>query len=92
MTVGSDGFIRVWDGADLTETERIPIDDVSAAGWLDEERLLVGTYSGRLLTLVLHRSHVVDLARAGLSRTLSESECATYRLEPCPTSRELRGD
>ena len=33
---------------------------------------------------------VVDKALAGLVRGLTDTECATYRIDPCPTLEDMR--
>ena len=89
-TGGTDGFLRVWDVEEGEELHRIPIESPSDAFWLDDDHLAVGTSFGRWTTISLDLDELVEIATSRLTRELEEEECATYRVDPCPTRDEIR--
>ena len=99
-TSGEDGVVRVWDFAGLLAgesdggprslLEEIPTGVVSDIRWISETRLGLALRSGVWRTLFLDPDEFVSDVASRLLRTFTKVECQTYRIEPCPTLRELR--
>ncbi|MDH3247449.1 MAG: toll/interleukin-1 receptor domain-containing protein [Acidimicrobiia bacterium] len=95
---GEDGLIVIWriDGEEPELVERIPAaaDRISDIVWLDGDRLgaVLVPRDGRVLWQVVDLSSeaVVDQALSDLVRGFTETECATHRIDPCPTLEEMR--
>ena len=85
-----DGFLRIWDVEAGVELHRIPIESPSDAYWIDDEHLVVGTQWGLWTTITLNTDELVDIALDRLTRGLTTEECATYRIDPCPTLEDVR--
>jgi hypothetical protein len=66
------------------------IEGVSDIHWLDDDSLLVGTWDGQFGTVSLSTDVFLEETRQGLRRTFTDQECATYRIDPCPTLEEMR--
>jgi WD40 repeat protein len=98
LSSGTEGLIAVWriDGEEPELIESIPAaaDRVSDIVWLGDDQLgaVLVPSMGRVLWQVidLPSDVVVDKALDGLLRSFTATECATYRIDPCPTLDEMR--
>ena len=90
MTSATDGFVRVWDVAAMSELHRVPLAGVSDGYWIDNNHIAVNTTQGLWTTLTLDIDDLIDLALDRLSRGFTEEECAIYRIDPCPTLDEMK--
>ena len=90
-TGASDGIIRVWDTAtqQLLQEARVPA-QVQGLAFVDNERLVVAPDGGGLATFTTDPGELLRLVRSSLSRGFTETECATYGIDPCPTLEEMR--
>jgi hypothetical protein len=51
---------------------------------------LVEAAEGSLHLLTLDVDELVQIARSRLTRTLTDTECDTYRFDPCPTLEAIK--
>ncbi|MEX1037776.1 MAG: BTAD domain-containing putative transcriptional regulator, partial [Acidimicrobiia bacterium] len=93
MTSATDGVVRIWNLETGAQIERIPLDGAYGPGhWIDESTIVIGDVtSGQWITLSLE-DDLIERARSRLTRTFTPSECVTYRIDPCPTLEEMKGD
>ncbi|HSM43444.1 MAG TPA: hypothetical protein VK969_00345, partial [Acidimicrobiia bacterium] len=75
--------------------QSIPLPSVSDIHWFDADTVLVGGSalggSGGIWARVpLKTSDLIAHARDSVTRGFSSEECATYRIDPCPTLEEMR--
>ena len=101
-TAGEDGVVRVWDVSALHSgpamvlgeapplLDEIPTGVVSDVLWVSADTLAVVTRTGGWAIVSLDADVLVEEALAGLTRSFSERECQSYRIDPCPTLEELR--
>ena len=86
-SAGTDGSVLVVDAGTGEPLADIQVADV-AVGDVDfspdGETLAAATIDGWLYVFVLDSGQLVDLARTRTLRTLTEAECATYDIDPCP--------
>lgn len=89
-TAGYDGTVRVWDARSGQEVQTFYGD--SAGFWTvaytaDGTRLVAATDKGTIRTYLLNVDELIALARSGLTRTFTESECQKYlHMEQCPSN------
>ena len=86
-SAGIDGSVLVVDsstGEPLTAIQVADqgIGDVEYSP--DGRTLAAATIDGSLYVLALDSDQLLDLARTRTLRTLTEAECATYGIDPCP--------
>jgi WD40 repeat protein len=101
-SAGGDGVVRVWDVNTRTLLHEIPLPQVdNAAGFEsgaagvdfvgDEGHLLVAAlHTGELQRVTTDTEELLEIARRRVTRGLTETECDTYRIDPCPTLEEIR--
>ena len=90
MTSATDETIRIWEVQSGVEIHRIPLGLAGDGHWLDEEHIFV-EFQGLWTTISLDLDEVSELAIQRLTRGLTSDECASYRLDPCPSLEELAG-
>lgn len=56
------------------------------------DQLVFSPLSGHLYGVTLDFNELLDIARSRLNRGFDEAECVQYRIDPCPTLEEMRGD
>jgi WD40 repeat protein len=88
-----DRHLRVWKTengelvADLGETEAIfPGFDFHPNG----RHLIVAGADGTLRVYTLDPDELVQIAKSRVTRAFTEDECATYRIDPCPTLEDIQ--
>jgi WD40 repeat protein len=89
-TMGSDGQLKVWD----TATGAL-VADLGAFVWghafhPDGEHLIAGDTAGTIQVLTLNVDELIDIATSRITRSFTDDECATYRIDPCPTLEDLK--
>jgi WD40 repeat protein len=90
-SAGLDGLVKVWDVESRTMVQQIPVSSEGAAvGGVaftgDGTHLWVtDTADGELHQVTIDTGELLGIARTRLTRTFTETECATYRVDPCPT-------
>jgi WD40 repeat protein len=101
-SAGGDGVVRVWDVETRTLIHEIPLPQVgNAAGFNsgaagvdfvgDEGHLLVaGLHTGELQRVTNDTEELLEIARTRITRGLTQTECTTYHIDPCPTLEEIR--
>ena len=101
-TSGEAGFVHVWDISPLDQglppqspRATFPTNRrASDVAWISEDRIAVFLIdlgaSARWFTALLDTGDLVAEARSRLIRGFTDEECATYRIDPCPTLSEIR--
>ena len=83
--------LYVVDLNSLRVVQQLRLAGVSDMHWIDEESLLVGTHEGLFGTISLSNEEFLDNTRQRLRRGFTQRECDLYRIDPCPSSEEMRG-
>jgi WD40 repeat protein len=92
MSVNPDGSrlatggVRVWDPDSGELLHSLPIGGSIMAFSPDGKHIILGDYRGTLRTITLDLEELTALARSRLTRELTESECAHYRIESCQSA------
>jgi WD40 repeat protein len=94
-SAGVDGFVRVWDVATRSLLHQIPVSpgaEVGGAAFVgDTQHLLVTALeTGELRKVTIDTEELLGIARERITRGFTETECTTYRIDPCPTLEEIR--
>lgn len=89
----SEGMVTVWELATGSRTDQSDpgLGRLDGVRWLDGTTLLVLSASGHLTTISTDPDTLLGHLRRRVTRGLTEAECASYGLEPCPTMAELNG-
>jgi DNA-binding SARP family transcriptional activator/WD40 repeat protein len=89
----SEGMVTVWELATKTriDTANPGLGRLDGVRWLDDSTLVVLSASGHLTTITTDTGELLTRARRLVTRGLTEAECASYGLTPCPSMAELRG-
>ena len=97
-SAGVDGFVRVWDVATRSLLHQMPVSsagDFGVGGVAfvgDTQHLLVtALHTGELRKVSSDTEELLGIARTRVTRGFTETECTTYRIDPCPTLEEIRG-
>lgn len=92
LAVADEDEVLIVDVAGQEVIQAIPIALVSDIHWVDTTTLLVANRSGSLWgTISLDIDELIQRARHAIAdRPLTDQECLTYRIEPCPTVEDLR--
>ncbi len=87
------GLVHIIDieTEEIVETYPLPGTDITNVEFINGDRdLLVTDAFGPIDVLTLDTDELMREARTRLSRTFTETECATYQIDPCPTLGEVR--
>jgi len=84
--------VRVLNVATGTVVQQLGLPGVADIHWLDDDTIVVGTTTGSFGTVSLSTEEFLKATRERLRRSFTEQECTTYRIDPCPTLEEMRGD
>ncbi|MDH3247450.1 MAG: toll/interleukin-1 receptor domain-containing protein [Acidimicrobiia bacterium] len=95
---GEDGLVVIWrvEGDEPELLQRVPAnaDRISDIVWTDDERLsavlLLEWGRADWQVIDLSTEAVIEKALSSLVRGFSDTECETYRIDPCPTLDEMR--
>jgi DNA-binding SARP family transcriptional activator/WD40 repeat protein len=89
---GVDGFVRVWDVASRNLVHEIPVSrGVGGVVFVTDQQLAVtDNTSGTLRMFTIDTTELLELARSRVTRAFTTTECATYRIDPCPTLEDIR--
>jgi WD40 repeat protein len=93
VTADQTGEAWVWDLETKSVVRRLEFPSAGSAGGLfnvefvDDQTVLVSGESAAVL-MTLDAQALLQRAKDRVTRTFTEQECATYTIEPCPTSRE----
>lgn len=94
VTAANDGLIRVWDVQTRALLQQFDFgsEDFAAARFFDDDRLLLVTpmETGIPLVMNLDVDDLLESARTRVTRGFTPEECASYKLDPCPTLEEIR--
>jgi DNA-binding SARP family transcriptional activator/WD40 repeat protein len=95
-SAGRDGLVKVWDVSSRSLVHQIPVsqvgDGIGGVDFVDDDRHVVATAmaTGELRKLTIDTQELLDIARHRITRGFTETECNTYRIDPCPTLEEIR--
>jgi DNA-binding SARP family transcriptional activator/WD40 repeat protein len=95
-SVGRDGVVRLWDLGSKNLIHEIPVsqvgDGLGGVDFVDDGRHLLVTAmdTGDLHKVTTDTEELLDIALDRVTRGLTETECSTYRIDPCPTLEEMR--
>jgi WD40 repeat protein len=95
-TASASGEIRIWDLAERTLVHEIQLDGIlpdqvpAGIGWKDDMHVMVVTEPGMLIELTTDADELIGLVKESLTRGFTESECARYEIDPCPSLEEMR--
>jgi DNA-binding SARP family transcriptional activator/WD40 repeat protein/tRNA A-37 threonylcarbamoyl transferase component Bud32 len=85
LAVGDESNLHILDLRQDVLLQTIPIPLVSDVHWTDDTTIVFGTREGLWGTLSLDPVDLIEANRANLRRSLTDQECLTYRIDPCPT-------
>ena len=68
----------------------VQLPGVTNLAWLDVDHLLVGTATGSWAEISLLAKDLITAAKESVTRSFTDDECATYRIDPCPSLEEMR--
>ena len=94
-SAGVDGLVRVWDVATRSLLHQIPVSPTGDVGGVDfvgdtGHLLVTAAETGELRKVTSNTEELLEIARERVTRGFSETECDTYRIDPCPTLEEIR--
>jgi len=93
---GLDGFVRVWDVETHALVHQVPVSSegkgVGGVAFIGDGRHLAvsNMATGELLVVTIDNEELIEIARSRVTRGFTDTECATYRIDPCPTLEEIR--
>jgi len=90
VALGDENGLHIVDAESASLEQSIPLPSVSDIHWLEADMVLIGTTNGIWAQIPLSTSDLIALAKDNLTRGFTGEECATYRLDPCPTLEEIR--
>lgn len=91
-TGSSDGTVRIWDTATQALTQEVVLpSQAQGMAFVDgPDRLLVAPDGGGVVEITTDPGELLALVRGSLSRAFTDTECATYGIDPCPSLEQLR--
>jgi hypothetical protein len=90
VALGNTDRLIIFDLEELTTAQVLEVPAVQSVYWIDDETLAIGTEDGVWGVVSLSTDDLIGQIRSGLRRTFTAAECATYRIDPCPTLNEVR--
>ena len=95
IVTAAEDAVRVWNVADqLLHTEiAATAGRTRIATFIDDTHLLVvPQHSAVAIVITLDPADLLEVAHSRVTRAFRDDECATYDIDPCPTTLEvLRG-
>jgi WD40 repeat protein len=95
-SAGADGVVRLWDLATRALVHEIPVSQVGdGVGGVDfvgdsGHLLVTALEAGELRKVTTDTQELLEIARERITRGLTQTECDTYHIDPCPTLEEIR--
>ncbi len=90
-TASDDGESWIWDVNTRTVRQRLafPVQQrLINVEFLDDQAILLGS-EFEAVVLFLDTDRLLQVAKSRLTRSLTQDECATYGIDPCPTLEEM---
>ena len=90
VSVGADA-VRIWDLSDgsLVAEITLPLISVSDVTFLDDTHVLVvPAFASVAVVINLDPKELAEIGNSLVTRAFTEEECATYLIDPCPTTLE----
>jgi len=94
-SAGVDGFVRLWNIETRSLAQQIPISNgVGGVAFMEDgAHLAVSSQAdGEFRIIALDTEELLDIARSRVTRALTDTECTTYRIDPCPTLGRIKAD
>ena len=91
VALGDENGLHILDLDSGVLAQSIPLPSVSDIHWFDSDTVLVGGTDGIWARIPVRTSDLISIAKDNVTRGFSSQECATYRIDPCPTLDEIRG-
>lgn len=91
-TAGFDGESWVWDLADRRVVRKwaTPGQAIVSVEFLDDETLVIAPQGSDAVIVTLDPETQLEYARTVVGRGFRVDECATYKIEPCPSLEEIK--
>jgi WD40 repeat protein len=101
-TSAADETVRIWDLSDILDgavldrgqipplLDEIPTGVVSDVRWISPHLIGLVTIGGTWTTVSLDPAQLVHDLASRLTRSFTDRECQTFRIDPCPTLDEIR--
>ena len=90
LAVGDADKLLIVDLEQRAIIQEVPVPLVSDVFWFDKSEILIGDRDGLWAKLSLDFGDLQVRAIESLAlRPLTRQECATYRIDPCPTLEDL---
>jgi WD40 repeat protein len=95
-SAGADGVVRLWDLATRALVHEIPVSQVGdGVGGVDfvgdrGHLLVTALEAGEVRKVTADTQELLEIARERITRGLTQTECDTYHIDPCPTLEEIR--
>jgi hypothetical protein len=86
FAVGADDALFIADLEQRVIVQELPVAGVSDIHWIDDGILLIGSKTGVWATVSLDPLAIGGIALETLTRGYTTEECATYGIDPCPTT------
>jgi WD40 repeat protein len=90
VALGDENGLHIIDLVTNSLEQSIPLPSVSDMHWIDGNTVLIGTTNGVWATVPLRTEDLIASAAGGVTRGFTDTECSTYRIDPCPTLEEIR--
>jgi hypothetical protein len=92
LAAGDESGVHIIDLATDTLVKLVGVPRASDVHWLGDDEILVGTSDGSWATVSLDVADLVSDVTRSLLRGFTDQECLTYRIDPCSSLEEMRGD
>lgn len=92
LAIGDVNVLQVVDTATGLVVQQMRLPDVSDIHWIDDETIVIGTSTGLFGTVSLSTEDFLRVTQEQLRRSFTNQECLIYRIDPCPSLEEMRGD
>ena len=84
---------QVWDVETRALVHQIPVSEsVGGVAFMPNGKHLSVTSQpdGELRLVTIDTDELLEIARSRVTRTFTETECTTYRIDPCPTLEDIK--
>ena len=90
VALGNTDRLIIFDLGELTTAQVLEVPAVQSMYWIDDDTVAIGTEDGVWGVVSLNTDDLIGQIRSGLRRTFTAAECATYRIDPCPSLSQIR--
>lgn len=90
VALGNTDRLIIFDLVEMKTAQVLEIPEVQSMYWLDDETIAIGTADGVWGRVSLDTEQFLQDVRAHLRRSLTQTECSTYGIDPCPTLENIQ--